>query len=200
MALALGSLVLTTTVGLLYAFGRTWLHQAEADTFEQHAEGVAFFLRNALNSIAYDTEQEGPPVTWDRPPDFGIFADPLLRFYISEPSSLFYPETRPLTAYIHFHRSYGLSLLWHPTTFDSDEQDEVQVFRTPLSPYARKIIYYYYDAKDDDWEKSMEPLKDRGQRLRHPDFIEITLQADEDDTAYNFGLTLPGELQEQPIP
>ena len=189
VALALGGLILSAAVSMLYSFGNAWLNTGDRDSFLQHAEGVSFFLESAIATSAYDgSDQNEAPIRWGNPPGDSAFADPLLRFHFSTPSVLFYPESGPITCYLHFDERSGLSLLWHPTRDPESEEDE-EVRRTILSTYAQSVTYHYYDLEDERWEQSNDPLKDENEVFRMPDFIEITLQYE--NFTQTFGLALP---------
>lgn len=196
LALMLGGLILGSVVSMLYSFGNAWLNHGDKDLFLQHAEGVSFFLESAIAASTYDADESEAPIGWEKPPGSSAFADPLLRFWLSRSSALFYPENRPITCYLHFSPKNGLSLLWHPTR-KLESEDEEEIRRTILSSYAQSITYHYYDLEDEKWEHSNDPLKDDENDFRTPDFIEITLQYE--NFTHTFGLALPSGGHAFPI-
>ncbi len=162
----------------LVALSNLWLNRDDGDRFDQHADGVALFLAEALaSSEAAAGAAAGRPVEWSRLPGAGEFDEPLLHFRQAEAPALFVREGLPLPAiraWLHFERGQGLSILWH-SALDADEPESARSLnRTVISPFVSKIEYAYYDMEDDRWEMLERPREQARREFVLPDFLRLT--------------------------
>ena len=204
IAISISALLFTGLSIHLYAMTKAWQDGTDYDFFEQHVEGVALFLNQALAEseviAATEDEEQQLPVEWARPPGWGDLEDPLLSYRLAEAPPLFVrPEIQlpDITAYLHFEDGEGLSILWFTALEEEEVEETRDLFRTLVSPFVTGIIYCYYDREDDDWTEEDEPERDDDDNLLLPHFLKLTFEYENED--YERTILLPHRSNDVPL-
>lgn len=120
------------------------------------------------------------PISWQSPPGFADFEEPLLSFRLQErPALLVQTDNAPIAgveAYLHFEKDEGLSLLWF-TPIQEASEDLSDLRRTPLSELVTQVEYIYWDERFERWETEEEPLEGDGdEQFILPRFLKLTFE------------------------
>ncbi len=187
LALAVGSMLLTAVSVYLVSLAHIWFIKGDDHFFDQHVEGVIYFLNKALKQSEISNDYQTSSITWNRPPGYSEFDEPLLTFNLKEiPALLAMPgrDYTDLTCYLYFQKSDGLYLLWYSNLREIEDIDDVH--RTVLSPLLNSIRYCYYKTDDDKWEILDSPDLDQRRKPIVPDFLLLKFEHD-------------GEFREMPL-
>lgn len=187
LALTIGGMLLTAISVYLVSLANIWFIRGDDQYFNQHVEGVTYFLNHALKNSVTSQEAELASISWNRPPGFSEFEDPLLTFRLKEaPALLALPDQQftAITCHLYFRKGYGLFMLWYSNLQKTEDSDDVQ--RTLVSPLLSNIRYCYYKSDDDKWEIHNTPQEDRSRKLIIPDFLFLDFEYE-------------GELRETPL-
>ncbi|NBB79618.1 MAG: prepilin-type N-terminal cleavage/methylation domain-containing protein [Verrucomicrobia bacterium] len=120
------------------------------------------------------------PITWQSPPGFANYEDPLIFFRLKErPPLLVQIDDAPIAgveSYLHFEENEGLSLLWY-TPIQEESEDIRDLRRTPISDLVTKVEYIYWDERFESWETEEEPLEGEGNdQFILPRFLKLTFE------------------------
>lgn len=120
------------------------------------------------------------PISWQSPPGFADFEEPLLSFRLQErPALLVQTDNAPIAgveAYLHFEEDEGLSLLWF-TPIQEASEDLNDLRRTPVSELVTQVEYIYWDERFERWETEEEPLEGDGdEQFILPRFLKLTFE------------------------
>lgn len=136
----------------------------------------------ANSAVTSLVEIEESPITWEKPPGFAAYRDPLLSFRLShQPPLLINPDNAPglgIEAFLHFSEQDGLSLLWF-STLQETVDDERDLRRTLLSPYVRSIFYIYWDERFERWEEETTPREGADETFLLPRYLKLVFERDE---------------------
>lgn len=129
----------------------------------------------SAGSLLQTAEQ---PLSWERPPGFARYREPLLKIQLSQvPPLLVNPANAPsvgIVAYLYFSPDEGLSLLWHSPLQESVE-DLQDLRRTQLSPWVSEIEYIYWDGKMERWESKTQPKEgERPDQYLLPSYLKLS--------------------------
>ena len=174
LALAVGGMLLTAISVYLVSLANIWFIRGNDQYFDQHVEGVVYFLNHALKNSEISQVEHLSTITWNRPPGYSEFEDPLLTFRLKELPALLTVPGRQLTAitcHLYFHEDEGLFMLWYSNLQEIEDIDDLQ--RTVVSPLLSFTRYCYYEADDDKWEIHDTPKEDRSRNLIIPDFFIV---------------------------
>ena len=204
IAVSLSALLLGGLSFHLFAITNAWQEGTDHDFFEQHVEGVTFFLNQAFAQSevvkASEDEEQSLPVEWRAPPGWRQLDDPLLSYRLAEAPPLFVrPEVQlpDITAYLHLEDGEGLSILWFTDLEEEEVEDTRDLYRTLVSPFVEDIVYCYYDREDDDWEESDDPLEDDDDNLMLPHFLKLTFVYE--DISYERAILIPHRSEDVPL-
>lgn len=134
--------------------------------------------QNTPGSALLSTVEE--PISWQSPPGFASYEDPLISFRLKERPALFVQvDNAPIAgveAYLHFAEDEGLSLLWF-TPIQEETEDLRDLRRTPLSDLVTKVEYIYWDERFERWETEEEPREGEGaDQFILPRFLKLTFE------------------------
>jgi prepilin-type N-terminal cleavage/methylation domain-containing protein len=181
LSLAVGGMLLTGATAYTISISNIWINEDDGQFFQQHVDGVEFFLNNALAHSEAIEKEEGA-IAWSRPPGFSEFDDPLLAFQLKEaPAILSYGEA-PLpavTCYLYLKEREGLALLWYPKLKRIEGVEDI--YNTALSTFVKSAEYCYYDKESDQWKVSAFPEEDARGLLILPDLIKLRFEHEGED-------------------
>ncbi|MGC6456500.1 MAG: type II secretion system protein [Coraliomargaritaceae bacterium] len=129
--------------------------------------------------------QSRTPITWEKPPGWARYKDPILHFSLAEDAPLLVgldsvPATK-VEVYLHFDEEYGLELIWY-SNLQEEAKDTQDLQRTPLSPHVSAIRYLYWDESFEQWEEEEEPRKGEGQAdFILPTFLKLVFTYKEEE-------------------
>jgi prepilin-type N-terminal cleavage/methylation domain-containing protein len=180
-----------------------WINRTDDDFFEQHVDGVVLFLSQVMEasetaSPMDESGEQSQPVEWARPPGWSDMDDPLLYFRQDEAPALLVVEGEPLPAiqaYLHFDENEGLSILWYSALDGEDIEDISDLKRTLVSHLVTDFDYAYYEADDEEWEITEDPMEDDNDTFRLPDFIRLTFTHPDDGARLRSILIPHGSLE-----
>ena len=181
ITIAITGMFMTLLSFHLVSLSNLWLNRTDDDYFEQHIDGVVLFLTQVMeaseNATGSETTDRRQPVEWARPPGWSDMDDPLLYFQQAEAPALLVKEGEPLPAiqaYLYFNEDEGLSILWYSVLEGEDVEDIADLKRTPISTFITDLDYAYYEAEDEEWEITEDPMEDEDENFRLPDFLRLT--------------------------
>lgn len=179
LALTIGGMLLTATSVYLVSLANIWFLRGDDQNFNQHVESVAYFLNHTLKNSTITKDVQLSSISWNRPPGYSEFDDPLLTFRLNElPALLVAPDRQftAITCHLYFREGDGLFILWYSSLQEVDDIDDVQ--RTLVSPLLSAIRYCYYESEDDKWDLNDDPKEDRSHKLIIPDFLILDFEHD----------------------
>jgi len=204
VAVSLSAILLGGLSFHLFAITNAWQDGTDHDFFEQHVEGVTFFLNQSFAQSevvdASEDSEQSLPVEWKAPPGWRQLDDPLLSYRLAEAPPLFVrPEVQlpDITAYLHLEPGEGLSILWFTDLEEEEVEDTRDLYRTLVSPFVEEIVYCYYDRENDDWEESDDPLEDDDDNLQLPHFLKLTFVYE--DESYERTILIPHRSDDVPL-
>lgn len=119
------------------------------------------------------------PIRWAKPPGFASYRDPLLNLTLNQQAPLLVnlqnAPTLGVEVFLHFEQNEGLSLLWY-SQLQEEAEDEGDLRRTILSPYAQRVDYVYWDERFERWEDEDEPLEGDDDELRLPRYLKLVFE------------------------
>ncbi len=187
IALTIGGMLLTAISVYLVSLANIWFIRGDDQYFNQHVEGVAYFLNHTLKNAVISHKTEVASIYWDTPPGYSEFEDPLLTFHLKEaPALLILPDSQftAITCHLYFEKGDGIFILWYSNHKKIENSDDVQ--RTLVSPLLNNIHYCYYKPDDDKWGLYNTPQKGLNQKMITPDFLLLDFEYE-------------GEIREVPL-
>ncbi len=192
LALSLAAVVLVAVNMFVFSMGELWGRGGDDRLFERHVNGVTRFLQSNMQMATVEmraqTEEAAdggilsPVYLATIPADRG-FGDSRIAFELLEsPGILIWPES-PLpfvVCYLDFSSQDGLSLLWHSRLEENFEDDEPR--STLLSPFAREVVYEYFDWETESWSERRDFDRDEEGEDLLPDRIRIHFATDRMET------------------
>lgn len=136
------------------------------------------------------------PISWERLPGASNYEDPFLSFELNALPPLFnapaeLPQLGGVRAYLHFDRSHGLRLLWHPL-LQEEVEDRDDLRSTQLSALVEQVEYIYWDERFEAWEIEKEPLKGDGQdQFLQPRYLRFTFTHEGVSETRNLAIPVP---------
>lgn len=190
----------------IVSMSNLWINRTDDDFFEQHVDGVVLFLTQVMEASETATSinesgEQSQPVEWARPPGWSDMDDPLLYFQQAEAPALLVVEGEPLPsiqAYLYFSEDEGLSILWYSALDGEDIEDISDLKRTRISHLVSDFDYAYYEAEDEEWEITEDPMEDDNDTFRLPDFIRLTFTHPEEGARLR-SILIPHASMEIPL-
>lgn len=199
LAMAVTGLLLTGAVSWLFSLSQLWTQRNGTHDFDQHVEGVRYFLGRCVDQSRPLTATETNPVSWERLPGESEREDPYLTVRLKEPPALLISGDTPLSGlYLHFvfDPDEGLSVIWHSQMEKIEKPEDTR--RTLISPFVVGMEYAYYDVTRKQWEILEEPKKEV-QTLILPDFLRLHFESDAGAEPRTVNIYLPKRNQKVPL-
>ena len=173
-------------------------HSQKQDTQSFRSEQDAESIQNEESSNPQIAEGANSPssesVFWERPSSWSRNQDPLLSFYLHQPSAFFNWTDLPagrIKCYLQFREAEGLFIIWRPTLLrDQTISGDETFFETRISPYVTELVYAYFDEEQENWGMANRPEEKNDQTFERPKAIILTLTFD-DDLKKTITLPLP---------
>ncbi|MDP0501631.1 MAG: prepilin-type N-terminal cleavage/methylation domain-containing protein [Verrucomicrobiota bacterium JB022] len=181
----------------IFTISQTWLNRNQGLFLPNHADGVAFYLRETLAAAdAFaDEDRLGEPegveelpseaLQFALPPHWnGSPNRPLLAIYQYQTGPLLQVDERTspeAQSYLYFDdQQRQLSLIWFGM-LQPEVRYERDLRTTLLSPYVRNVEYVYYEEDIDEWEVEDEPREEDGE-FPLPRYLKLTFTLGEQIT------------------
>lgn len=197
--MAVTGLLLTGAVSWLVSLSQLWTQRNGTHDFDQHVEGVRYFLGRCVDQSQPLTATETNPVSWERLPGTTERDDPYLTVRLKEPPALLISGDTPLSGlYLHFtfDPDEGLSVIWHSQLEEIEKPEDTR--RTLISPFVVGMEYAYYDIEKKTWEVLESPKKEVETYIL-PDFLRLHFEAEANGQARTVNIFLPKRNQKVPL-
>jgi prepilin-type N-terminal cleavage/methylation domain-containing protein len=179
LAIAIGAMVLCAASSYLFSLTQLYTLSAGAFGLEEHADNVSEWIYEAL--MASKTEGRGVEndIRWISESDF-YDGRAVLAFNLTADAPIpagSIPAMSLLDALLFFDDQEAGGGLWIATRpFEklNRSSEAAKPLFTPLSPYVKSIVYFYYDVDSNEW--SNQPLSassDSGSNKKLPIFLEV---------------------------
>lgn len=197
LAISIGSILMVAASFYIFSLTQLYLNTENDPRLEEHMYSVGKTLEYMVSSAIDQTPKTNDPakkpfekftkktkqktettrIVWKNPEELSFADTPLLSLKIpTNGLPLFvWEKGGPLpviTCYIYFRPKEGLFILWQSTA--QKEEEEIQ--RTLVSSLIKKLTFDYYDAENNSWEHSEEPLETGEGELRLPQVLTLTFQ------------------------
>lgn len=172
LSIALLTLILGTATQVLYSLMHCWHESEEEPRFTRHMEGVTGFLSDAfVRSPVWSSDRHPRNLRWRKPPEGGNLT---LSFNLESGHPFFvtpFIPLPPVTAWLLFDGSSGLSLLWHVPPRLTGRRRLLQ--RTLLSPWVKDVEIGYFDKERNIWEYESLADETAGAQRAQPGSLRI---------------------------
>jgi prepilin-type N-terminal cleavage/methylation domain-containing protein len=204
LALGLSSLVLTSTLFIVFSYTQIWEVSQKDGLFAQHVDGVSFFLQNLIDNAAESSDESETvqsteanatapiPLKLSKPDVLSSIHSPVISFNLDKANSILSNQkTAPLNlnVFIVFYPDRGLYLVWHSTIETINTAKDL--LNVPISTYINGWEYGYYDSKTDSWEFTVEPKSKSLDEYEWPQLVRVTFMRHEETIQRNLYLPQP---------
>lgn len=180
-AVFMGAAILVAATTFVFSLGELWGKGANIWLFQKHVRGVSRFLEQSFQTSSWklaDGEAESV-VYWSNRGGREYENEELLTFELEKsPGVLVWPED-PLpyvVCSLELDEEDGLYLLWRSRLEEDFGEEEPR--KTLISPFVKRINYFYIDTEDEnaEWEVEDDPVKEADGTFTLPQRIEIVFE------------------------